>query len=564
MAILTAVHGSGSQDEVTLREVEPNESFSSYCYMFKTQAEAEALAVPFGGTESFYFGCLDDLRLAMEEFGNHGDMLSNIPAAYTYFGQFLNHDISAPVRMASAAGPGPHFIEADPDLLVLTTHRRTGGPAAQLAKLRNEHAQPMTLNSLYGGGPFDGASTSLYEPGTARFVLAKAYDDPNMQAEERQKLNLAGKSLCDLPRDGARKIALIADRRNDQNLVISQLHLAFMLFHNRVVDYLSGIAPGRDAKSLFDEARRIVTLHYQWCALNDYLDRSDTANHSPFRGIVPGAMKSFKGMLKQPDMVPLEFTTAAFRFGHAMVSAQYDYNEVFSKSGVRPADLLQLFLFTSRKAMNNQAVPEGVTPQVPLHWIIDWNMFLDDPPAGTAAELINPRLAGTMFDLQENLVDSKMRDGFESICLRNLRRGYHRFIPSGQVLAKQLRIPELTAAELLSGFGDFKMQQSGTTEKLTALLMEDQFGGAMPAWVYFLCEAKLTRGGSALGPVAGTIVAETIVGLLKHNLSSVLNTRGKTGTWNPQDDGGIRTGKGQPVNSLRRILEFAQAVECKS
>lgn len=564
MAVLTAVHGSGSQDETIRREVEANESFASYCYLFKAQAEAEARAVPFGGTEALYFGSLDDLRKAMEEFGNHGDMLSNIPAAYTYFGQFLNHDISAPVRITSAAGPGPRLIEADPDLLVLTTHRRTDGPGEQVAKMRNEHAQPMTLNSLYGGGPFEEASKSLYEPGTARFVLAKAYDDPNMLAEERQKLNLAGKSLCDLPRDGARKIALIADSRNDQNLVISQLHLAFMLFHNRVVDYISGIAPGRDAKSLFDEARRSVTLHYQWCALNDYLDRTETDNRGSFRGIAPAALKSFKGLLTQPNAVPLEFTTAAFRFGHAMVSAQYDYNEIFSRAGVRPADLPQLFLFTSRKAMSNQTVPEGANPQVPLHWIIDWNMFLNDPPAGTAAERINPRLASAMFDLQENLVDSKVRSGFESICLRNLRRGYHRFIPSGQVLAEQLELPPLSAAQLLSGFGDIEMQQSGTTEKLTALLTEHQFGGAMPAWVYFLCEAKIERNGSALGPVASAIVGETIIGLLKHNKDSVLNTKGKTGTWSPKVDSDLKTAKGKPVDSLRRILEFAQAVECES
>ncbi len=558
MVMLMEMHGSGSLAGTGVKDIEPNQRFGKYCYMFDELVKAEASSVPFGESEAFYFDRLDDLRKTMEEYGNHFDTLSKIPAAYTYFGQFLNHDISAPVRVLSLADPSRRVIESDPDIDVLTSHRRARSPSQQLAQLRNEHTRPMTLNSLYGGGPFDKASKSLFENGTARFWLADAYDDPNMLPEHRAKLNLTGKSKFDLPRDGAGKVALIFDRRNDQNLVISQLHLAFMLFHNRAVDLLRKKHLKSGEKFLFGAARRLVTLHYQWCILNDYLDRRQTDETGTFSGIAPGALTNARGLIVKSNSVPLEFTSAAFRFGHAMVSARYDYNEVFPR-----ADLSELFLFTSRKAMNNQQPPPGGSPQIPLHWIIDWNRFVKDPP-GTAAEQINPRLASAMFDLQDKLDESKVREGFQSICLRNLRRGYHRFIPSGQKLARQLKMHPLSAEELLSGFGKLETQRTGTAESFAELLTKDQFGGAMPAWVYFLCEARLTYGGNALGPAAGAIVGETIVGLLKHNKNSVLNTQGKEGSWNPATDSELRTDTGKPINSLRRILEFAQVVASES
>jgi hypothetical protein len=560
MPHLTSTIGAALHDDISAGAAEPNERFGKYCYMFEDLAKAEVGTVPFGGSESDYFGHLDSLRKTMEEFAGQRDVLSKVPAAYTYFGQFLNHDISAPVRVTTVSNPARRIIEADPDLDVLLSPVRARSINVHLDLLRNEHARPMTLNSLYGGGPSDAASSSLYASDKVRFLLADAFDDPAMLPQHRARLDLNGKSKFDLPRDGAAKVALIADRRNDQNLAISQLHLAFMLFHNRVADDVARKFPRSGEKFQFEEARRIVTRHYQWCIVHDYLDRTGTSSHGSFQGIVPGAKRRFANKLNKPNTVPLEFTTAAFRFGHSMVGAFYDYNEVFSKDGVRPAQLLELFMFTSSKGMLNQVPPPGRSPQVPFHWIINWNMFLKDPPEGSAAESINPRLAGTMLGLQEKMDDSKMRQGLQSICARNLRRGYHRFIPSGQKLANALGLPGLDSNELLQGFGRAQMLSSGTLERFEQLITAGQFGSAMPAWAYFLCEAQNANSGKALGPVAGAIVRETILGLLKLNKSPVIGTEQEPPKWNPADNSSLRTSEGKPVDSLRRILEFAEVV----
>src|SRR6185436_12996193 len=55
--------------------------------------------------------------------------------------------------------------------------------------------------------------------------------------------------------------AVIGDPRNDENLIVSQLHHAMLRFHNKVVDDLVAKNFGGD---IFVEAKRLVTHHYQW------------------------------------------------------------------------------------------------------------------------------------------------------------------------------------------------------------------------------------------------------------------------------------------------------------
>ena len=63
---------------------------------------------------------------------------------------------------------------------------------------------------------------------------------------------------------------MIADERNDDNLAVAQTHLAFIRFHNRVVDTLPASVP---AALRFARARELVTKHYQWMIRSDYLPR---------------------------------------------------------------------------------------------------------------------------------------------------------------------------------------------------------------------------------------------------------------------------------------------------
>src|SRR6266536_1279728 len=114
----------------------------------------------------------------------------SVPAGITYLGQFIDHDLTFDPTSKLQR-------ENDPD------------------GLRNFRTPRFDLDSLYGSGPDD--NPFLYQDGV-KFLIGQ-----NGTGEE------------DLPRNTAGR-ALIADPRNDENLIVSQLHLAFLKYHNKVVD----------------------------------------------------------------------------------------------------------------------------------------------------------------------------------------------------------------------------------------------------------------------------------------------------------------------------------------
>jgi hypothetical protein len=162
---------------------------------------------------------LHELAETMREPEPPSEELDNpdIPAGYTYFGQFLDHDITF-----------------DP----VATFDRENDPDA-LASFRTPR---FDLDSLYGSGPAD--EPFQYDrnaPG--RFLIGVSADQ------------------ADLPRN-AQGIALIGDPRNDENVIVSGLQLAFLLLHNKLLD--QAIADGVPEGQCFEEAQRRLRWHYQW------------------------------------------------------------------------------------------------------------------------------------------------------------------------------------------------------------------------------------------------------------------------------------------------------------
>ena len=115
-----------------------------------------------------------------------------------------------------------------------------------------------------------------------------------------------------IPRN-SQNIAITGDPRNDENLIVSQLHLAFLKFHNAVVDEVlaSGVA---SPSAVFDEAQRLVRWHYQWIILNEFLPATVGQE------LVDDVLKKrrFYKMRGAP-FIPVEFSVAAYRFGHSQV-----------------------------------------------------------------------------------------------------------------------------------------------------------------------------------------------------------------------------------------------------
>lgn len=532
MGIITSAHG------LPLHHAQGAQAGqASYCYLFPELADRPDAGLFPATTAKETLARLTAFERVYRQFETHTRRMQ-LPAAYTYFGQFMNHDMSAPVNVAgrSRSGPAATVIgSGDPPDLGL--RRRPRSTAAILARIRNEQQNPLMLESLYADGPrsADPEVRSLYEADGVRFKLAKA---TTLGRQELAAATVAPERVMhrrgahDIPRDAARGIPLIADRRNDENLILSQLHLALMLLHNRAAAALKPTIP--DPVERFAAARLLLTRHYHWCILHDYLPSLLSA------GAVSQAL-SAPPRLSAPGGVPVEFTTAAFRFGHSMVSQLYDFNGNFGEGGrvSDAAKLHELFAFTSQGRMAPFA---HATSQLPDHWVADWDRLtrLSGTPRG-GADRIDLSFAADMLNHMQhsgNLLHA-------SIFFRNVMRGFFRRMSFGQDFAQAYGIKPLSARQVLSAM----------PKTVRPAASAAGFGRSTPAWLYFMCEADVLEGGERLGPTASRIIADTVTGLIRHHAGTTLQQDGRA--WHPLHSV-LKTQNGKPLVSLRALLLCAE------
>lgn len=418
-----------------------------------------------------------------------------IPAAYTYFGQFVDHDITFEVQ------PGDLPPSASGDMAHLLAEDMAPLPPAEIRNaLRNFRTGTLDLDSLYGlpapRDPANGAKMRLGQVVTLPPPQQKPFlrppgktDDNDLPREPRSR---------DILHDRA---ALIGDPRNDENLIVGQLHLAFLKAHNRLVDEVG----------TFEQARRVLRQHYQYLVLADFLPRVADP------GIVE-QVRTSGNRWYDPDagtlFMPLEFAVAAYRFGHTMVRAAYNFNLNFNlRPGGVPASLELLFTFT---ALSGQL---GDFDTLPENWIIEWENVVGADAGTSRARRLDTQLAAigdkALFNLQT--LDGQPEAGLAAmLSARNLLRGYRLRLPTGQAVAGHLGLPVLSPEQLRAAAANPQQEQA---------LQDGGFLERTPLWFYLLAEAA-HGGGARLGPVGSTIVAEVLTGLIRRSEDSILRTPG--------------------------------------
>ena len=384
--------------------------------------------------------------------GTPPEQLDNpdIPAGYTYFGQFVDHDITFdPASSLERAN--------DPDALT------------------NFRTPRFDLDSVYGSGPGDEPfQYDKTQPG--KFLIGESHGQR------------------DLPRN-AQGTALIGDPRNDENIIVSQLQLAFLLLHNKLFDEVAA-DPAVPEDRRFEETQQRVRWHYQWVVVHDLLPRLTSDE-------LVGRLFSVEETTGEPDFnlrfyrphknafMPVEFSVAAYRFGHSQVRPAYDLNGTVTN---RP-------IFIAGDQVGDLDDLRGFRP-LPQQWSLDWKLFLQiDGSTPQPSRRIDARLVAGLFDLPGIPGDEP-----QSLAERNLRRGEQFALPSGQDVAKLIGVTPRTGADL-------------------------DAPEPTPLWFYILKESELSlkrpdapdSAGLQLGPVGARIVAEVMLGLLRNDPKAWVN-----------------------------------------
>jgi hypothetical protein len=472
---------------------------------------------------------------------------STIPAVYTYWGQFIDHDITANTDRQNTVTD-----LTDDDLTPLE-------PEVVRRDLRNLREPALNLDSVYGDGPtFEGgpetAAADMYDGIALR--LSEVAEGEGIPGDHIPTL---GDNLRDLPRDSDQElpedqaVALIGDGRNDENLIVAQFHVAFLRFHNAVLEwarYNAGYP--QDDQELFDRVRNLVRWHYQWLVVHDYLKTVTLP------GIVDkvllGGNKHFRPRYGEVYM-PLEFSVAAYRFGHTMVRGFYDYNRNFgrNKDG-GPGVVIPFAPFELIFAFTGSARPEPFdgrgTTVLPFNWVIEWGRFVDkgDSLADHFARKIDTQLAPPLFDMinqitkDDEALPEPVKDILKRLAVRNLLRGYHLALPTGQAVASALGVAPLTEEQL----------QRGNSDAVNDALTDGGFLQATPLWFYILKEAEVRANGNSLGEVGSRIVVETIIGQLRADPDSYLN---QDPVWSPEQ--GVLLPDDEPIVTIKDLFRFA-------
>jgi len=402
---------------------------------------------------------------------------TGISAGYTYLGQFIDHDLTFDPASSLER-------QNDPDGLV-------------------DYRTPrFDLDCVYGRGPDD--QPYLYREDHLHLLqgtpLTGNDDDPNAR---------------DLPRitpeknEAAR--AVIGDPRNDENVIVSQLQGSMIRFHNRMVTVLGSTD--------FEEVQRNVRWHYQWVVLHDFLPTVLGLEtwQQVFGASKPGDelnphLKFYHA--EKEAFMPVEFSVAAYRFGHSMVRPIYRLNQTIPR--------LPIFSTKGESLAGFRKFPSN--------WAIDWRLFFN---SGNNPPQLGPTRVQPAYKPDTSLVNplstlpASVATNPSSLPERNLLRGWRMQLPSGQSVARAMGIEPIDDSKLKVG----KANEDDTPKNKKLTDVSPRFAGNAPLWYYVLAEAqqqfKKNDTPIHLGAVGGRIVAEVFAGLMLKDSHSFLRVQPK-------------------------------------
>jgi hypothetical protein len=433
---------------------------------------------------------------------------ASLPAEYTYLGQILDHNLDFDHLGQPSAPVDPNTVP-------------------------NFESFRWDLNDVFGRGP--NANPGLYAADGKHLLIQGTLATPTSDGFTVVNPGTGNPfGVFDLPRnpDGT---ANIFEPRNDENKIISQIDASFIKFYNDFVD--QGMS--------YATARSLTQRYYQLMILDDVLP------HFVGQNVIDRYLE------RQPDgtydldtpnfananFTPIEFSIGAYRFGHALVRANYHINDA---PGVAVGDNnIQIFDLNNFQTgdLSGGAELTGPSASNPAGFQIQWKYFVpalnrlqaadglpaDQASSGCTGATTGPGSPGTqgcgdtginfarktqtsvsapLFNLPAFTIPgctdaaSPVCNGSGNLLSRDFARGEQYGIASGQNIARALGCPVIPAASI-----------NPTSDAV--------FNQGTPLLYYVLAEAQ--KANRTLGCVGASIVAQTFLRVMWATPDSILH-----------------------------------------
>ena len=416
---------------------------------------------------------------------------SDLPAVFTFLGQFIDHDLTMNAVNLFDTQTGSVVEDASPFI-----------------DLDNVYG-PRVNGSILPQGATD--TGSLFDH-LGRFKLDRRTDE-------------SGRTVIDLQRVAAgdnKGKALIADKRDDENQLVLQIHLLFVRLHNILVSPPFNLP--------FLRAYQQVVFAAQAIILNDYLPRilDDTTEDSitslqrmtaatkAIRKAADGGdwesvevIQALDYLKYRPFYVPksraLSLTmphefAIGFRFGHSQFR---DFYTLRPEGSPIPS-------FDNSLAPDAAGQVEDLRGSRPLTFehSVDWPFFIEN----VHSKMIDTKVAKVAFDLPESAIPDDIKT-ISNLVQRNLIRSRQVGVCSGESLAKFYGVAALSPAEV--------EPEPGAKPDLYTQVLSKPLGGTStfqtPLWYYILKEAELKGKGVRLGPLGSRVIGEVILAAIYYN-----------------------------------------------
>jgi Animal haem peroxidase len=489
-----------------------------------------------------------------------------LPAGYTYFGQFIDHDLT--FDNTSSLNPDDKAEPGKKDRVII-----------------NLRSPRFDLDSLYGDGP--DAQPFMYDDDGASLLFKDSFEN-----QCQSDFNQAHQDLLRSPNGRA----IIGDKRNDENSIVSQIHLTFIKFHNAVVAKLKIAQPDLQGTLLFQTAQKEVRWAYQLLVIEDFLPR--IVQEKVLEDLkLAKSIKERESCYalytdKKRTNLPLEFVGAAYRFGHSGVRFGYRLNtetalSIFPSTDPKTSGVDSLLgfdplpeshviddwgRFFPLTGSSKNDLPKGLgcgpefqkdkngdlvlnadgekiaipNPTVRLQFAYKIDTTLADPLAILPPNVLptSNEKGGAIQEVKDKIAPAKLPDPKErpSLALLNLLRGNTYKIQGGQAIADVLKSHECPAERLDPKYLVTRQPVEGKEGFLEFVPIHSDLLCDTPLWFYILAEAQapiVDKLGTApfpedkllepefnktqLGWVGGRIVAEVFYGLMDSDEDSYFN-----------------------------------------